>query len=236
MGYVSLSDSVANRRYNHYFAAGLGLASLALVCTTYACQADAQTSNGFRRETNADPSGASAPVPSPSSRRPSPPLAVPVVPTRASDADSPAVSTIAPSTPSSPLVPITATTAESQLMPPNRSPMPWILLGIGGAGLAVGAFTGVLAMSSHATLAERCPAAYCPPAERDDLASYHTLGAISTTGFIVGGVSMVASVVWFLTQTKSEHTATRGIHRTEPEDEATRPMIFPSALGILGRF
>jgi hypothetical protein len=66
----------------------------------------------------------------------------------------------------------------------------------------VGGASGLAAMDKHSTLAESCPAGYCPPPQRSDLDNYHALGAVSTAGFIVGGAGVIASVILFLAQPK----------------------------------
>jgi hypothetical protein len=58
----------------------------------------------------------------------------------------------------------------------------------GGAGLAVGALTGVLAMGKHSTLSTDAKNGVVPASDADTLNSYHSLGTISTIGFIGGAV------------------------------------------------
>jgi hypothetical protein len=96
-----------------------------------------------------------------------------------------------------------------------------------------------MAMNKHSTLSETCPATYCPPTARGDLDSYHTLGALSTAGFTVGGAALLASVVLFLAQAKVDRTpthATRSALPSEPTTIGERSMIFPGTLGIIGHF
>jgi hypothetical protein len=76
-------------------------------------------------------------------------------------------------------------------------------IGVGAAGLVVGAITGGLAMGKHSALVDACPNAACPPAEQDNLDSYRTLGLVSTIGFIAGGVLAAAGVVVVLTAPSS---------------------------------
>jgi hypothetical protein len=71
----------------------------------------------------------------------------------------------------------------------------FIAIGVGGAGLIVGAVTGGLAMGKHSKLEDNCPGGQCPPDQQDNLDSFHTLGTVSTVGFIAGGVLAAAGIV-----------------------------------------
>jgi hypothetical protein len=86
------------------------------------------------------------------------------------------------------------------------SVLPWVAFGVGGAGLVVGAITGALALGKHSTLANECSNGTCGPNASSDLSSYHTMGALSTVGFIVAGVGAAAGVVLLITAPKSQPT------------------------------
>jgi hypothetical protein len=75
----------------------------------------------------------------------------------------------------------------------------FIGIGVGAAGLVVGAITGGLAVGKHSSLTDACPNGQCPASEQGDLDSYHTLGLVSTIGFIAGGVLAAAGLVVVLT-------------------------------------
>jgi hypothetical protein len=81
----------------------------------------------------------------------------------------------------------------------------FVALGVGGVGLIEGIITGVLAMGKHSTLAKECtgPGGTCPNTDSSDLSSYHTMGALSDVGFIVGGVGLAGGLVLVLTAPKS---------------------------------
>jgi hypothetical protein len=74
----------------------------------------------------------------------------------------------------------------------------FVALGVGGAGLVLGAVTGGLAIGKHGDLATSCKNG-CPTDKLDELSSYHTLGTLSTVGFIVGGAGAVAGTILLLT-------------------------------------
>ena len=71
----------------------------------------------------------------------------------------------------------------------------FVAIGVGAAGLIVGGVTGGLAMGKHSELEDNCPNGACPPDQQDNLDSFHTLGTVSTIGFIAGGVIAAAGIV-----------------------------------------
>jgi hypothetical protein len=116
-------------------------------------------------------------------------------------------------TPAPPPVPVSATAMASADTGATGQPskarkiLPWIAFGVGGAGLIVGGVTGVLAIGKHSTLSGNCPSGMCGADQQSDLDGYHTLGTISTVGFIVAGVGGAAGAVLLLTQPKSDSAA-----------------------------
>jgi len=75
----------------------------------------------------------------------------------------------------------------------------WTAIGIGGAGLALGAVMGGLAMAKHGDLSDACgDGGQCPADQQDSLDSYRTFGLVSTVGFIAGGVLAASGVVLLL--------------------------------------
>jgi hypothetical protein len=111
----------------------------------------------------------------------------------------------------------------------HTSILPWVAFGIGGAGLILGAITGGLALGDHSTLSGECPGGSCPSNDskaQSDLSSYHTMGAVSTVGFIVAGVGAATGVVLLLTAPKSQPTTGFQI----------APTIGLGSLGAVGSF
>ncbi|MCA9618777.1 MAG: hypothetical protein KC731_07140 [Myxococcales bacterium] len=85
---------------------------------------------------------------------------------------------------------------------PDESPSlvgPAVLLGVGGAGLLVGAITGLLALGAEATLEENCPdRTRCPLENQRFEDRARTLGNASTATFIIGGAAASAGLVWLV--------------------------------------
>jgi hypothetical protein len=106
-------------------------------------------------------------------------------------------------------------------------------MGAGVVGLGVGAVTGILAIGKHSTLSTECTGGSsgtaCSPSSQSDLDSYHSLGMISTIGFIAGGVLAAGGLVVFLTapHASSAGPAT-GIRLT--------PFVGPGSVGAVGTF
>jgi hypothetical protein len=112
--------------------------------------------------------------------------------------------------------------------PSLRRPLGIAALGVGAAGLGVGVVTGILAIGKHGDLTAACTLAggRCPPAQKDAIAAYTTMGSVSTAGFIAGGALAAAGVILILTAP-----------RAEPPGRAwVSPMIGPGWAGAQGAF
>jgi hypothetical protein len=83
----------------------------------------------------------------------------------------------------------------------TRKTLGFVALGVGGAGLIVGGVSGILALGKHSRLKDACPNAQCDANEQATLDSFHAFGAISTGGFIVGGVGVTLGAVLLLMRT-----------------------------------
>lgn len=131
--------------------------------------------------------------------------------------------------------------------PPTQSPssgggsiLPWVAFGVGGAGLIVGGVTGVMAISKHSDLSGQCSGGTCPPSQSSNLDSYHTLGVVSTVGFIVAGVGAATGVTLLLLQPKgasdsAASASSRGAPAPLGELRVT-PYLGIGSVGAIGTF
>jgi hypothetical protein len=115
----------------------------------------------------------------------------------------------------------------------KASILPYVAFGVGGAGLALGIITGAMAAGKHSTLVSECTGGFCPTGSsaaavqaQSDLSSYHSLGAVSTVGFIVAGVGAAAGVVLLITAPKSAPATGLSIS----------PVIGLGSVGAIGSF
>jgi hypothetical protein len=102
------------------------------------------------------------------------------------------------------------------------------VMGVGAAGLILGAVTGSMALGKHGALAEACtlPGGRCPASAKGDLDAYNTFGLVSTTGFVAGGAAAAAGLVLLLTAPKAK----------PPAAGVLAPVIGAGYLGVAGRF
>jgi len=128
-----------------------------------------------------------------------------------------------------PVGPAPGTAAAADMSAPQpsstRKILPWIGFGVGAAGLVLGGVTGIVAISEHSTLSGECKGG-CGPNQQNDLSGYHTMGTLSTVGFIIAGVGAAAGVVLLVTEPKSAPTT--GLQVT--------PVIGLGSLGATGTF
>ena len=92
--------------------------------------------------------------------------------------------------------------------PKWRKPTMIATFGVGGAGLVLGGVTGVMVLKAHSELSEACPNGCCGPAQEHKLDRYHTLGLVSTIGFVVAGAGGALGTVLLLTEPKQEPAPT----------------------------
>jgi hypothetical protein len=107
-----------------------------------------------------------------------------------------------------------------------------VALGVGGAGIVFGAITGIVALGKHSDVSDKCGgnADACDPSKvsQSDIDSYHTMGTLSTVGFIVGGVGLAAGAVLLLTAPKSP--------KSEAQTGYITPYVGLGAVGARGTF
>jgi hypothetical protein len=124
--------------------------------------------------------------------------------------------------------------------PPVEPPLPqgtsglkiggFVSLGVGAAGLVLAGVTGGMALSKHSALVEKCPDGRCYSSQqsalKSDVDSYHTLGAVSTAGFVIAGAGVATGVVLLIAAPKS----------APQKDAAVMPLVGPGFVGARGRF
>jgi hypothetical protein len=95
--------------------------------------------------------------------------------------------------------------------PPKPEPKPsnglaYAAIGLGGAGLAVGAVTGIVALGKRSDLKNKyyCAGSHCDPAAQPTIDAYHRYGIVSGVGFGVGLVSSVIGVWMLVSHSGSE--------------------------------
>jgi hypothetical protein len=102
----------------------------------------------------------------------------------------------------------------------------WVGVVAGGVGLATGAIAGILAIGKHSTLANECSNPSNCNAQ-SDISSYHTLGTLSTVGFIAGGVLAGAGLVLVFTSPSSPPSSGAA---------TVRPYVGLGSIGAVGAF
>jgi hypothetical protein len=118
----------------------------------------------------------------------------------------------------------------------TRSPIPmWTAFGVGAAGFTFGTITGIIALSKHSSLADKCPNDECRAAnatERaaliDERSSYRTAGTLSGIGFGVGLAGAATGVVLLLTNPKRSEASSASVTLV--------PVVGPDTIGVTGRF
>lgn len=89
----------------------------------------------------------------------------------------------------------------------------WVALGAGGAGLAVGAITGILAAGKKSTLKESgaCIDDRCATSQTDTVNSLNSMRSISGVAFIAGGVLAGTGIVLLLSSGSSGSSPTQAV-------------------------
>ncbi len=117
------------------------------------------------------------------------------------DPNAPPLVEPAPATPAS-LPPVPGGLPPPPPPPPahaSRAPA-YVTLGVGAAGVVLGAITGAVALGDKSSLSNACgPSKVCGPSEESALSSAKTMATVSTVAFIVGGVGLAAGGTLFFT-------------------------------------
>ena len=106
----------------------------------------------------------------------------------------------------------------------------YVLLGVGGVGIAVGAVTGSMALGKKNGL--DCPENRCSGAEADELDSANTLALVSTIGFGVGLTAGAFGVVLLVTSGGSKEAP----RAATLSGVVVRPYVGPKSVGVTGTF
>jgi hypothetical protein len=134
-----------------------------------------------------------------------------------------------------PAPPMPATPALAEAAPSATPGTAWpaagyTALGIGGAGIVVGAVAGGMFLAKRAELVTNCPDSHCSPGEERAVADYRRLGAISTVGFVVGAVGVTTGAVLLLSAPRTSRDAGRG------PAVAWAAYLQPGGAGVRGAF
>lgn len=105
----------------------------------------------------------------------------------------------------------------------------WIGLGVGAAGLAVGAVTGVMALGKAGDVTDACQGLSCPPSARTDVEDGRTMANVSTIGLAAGVAGLGAAAVGYFFLSPS--SASKGARAAGP-----RVAVTPAWAGIHGEF
>lgn len=85
-----------------------------------------------------------------------------------------------------------------------------VAFGVGGAGLVVGAITGIMFLGRMSDLNDRCPNDQCAPEDQPEIDSAGTLGNVSTIGFGVAIVGAAVGAILLATRDTSSATVSVG--------------------------
>jgi hypothetical protein len=142
----------------------------------------------------------------------------------------PPVAPVTPATTPPPMAPLRDSfPASGQDTGSGKRTVGWVLLGIGGVGVGVGAVTGLLASNKKTDLEKVChpDVSHCPESARTEVDEYNTQRTVSTIGFIAGGVGLAGGALLLLTAPSARGNE-RAAHVT--------PWVGVGSLGMRGRF
>lgn len=135
--------------------------------------------------------------------------------------------------------------APKEAPPPTPLPAPepeptrdltltYVAFGVGGAALATGIVTGILALGTRSDILSSCPDLKCSPRTsdqkrrlEDDAKRYRTLGTISGIGFGLGVAGAAAGVALLLTGDSASDQGSTA---------AVAPYLSPDSFGVQGSF
>lgn len=115
----------------------------------------------------------------------------------------------------------TTESPQAPLAPPKTEPEkksslipPLVAFGVGAVGLGVGAIFGAMALGEKGQLDDLCPTkSTCQASATDSIDAGKTYGTVSTIGFVVGGVGVVAGAVMLATGWPKVSSGSAAAHR-----------------------
>ncbi len=109
---------------------------------------------------------------------------------------------------------------------PNRT-LSYVLWGVGGAGIALGATTSILFLNTRSQLQDACASGRCPATEGDRVDRYNLYGTLSAIGWGVGlAAAGAGTALFFATQTAE----------APPQGAFISPYLGVGSVGAYGRF
>jgi len=106
-------------------------------------------------------------------------------------------------------------------------------LAVGGLGIIAGSAFGVTATNKRNDLDNQCPDKQCPTSAQSDLDAMNSSATISTVGFVVGGVGIVAGTGLLILAGSGKHE--RSVARRESRVRVT-PVIGLGGVRLEGSF
>ncbi|HET9929968.1 MAG TPA: tetratricopeptide repeat protein [Polyangiaceae bacterium] len=161
------------------------------------------------------------------STQPTPAAAAPIAATAVSSSPLPAPPAIVPpQTQTQTQTPAPGALAGSAARRPGagQRTVGWVSVGLGAAGIGLGAVTGVLLAGKYSDLTSKCELRVCPAERKSDVESYDRLRTLSSVGFIAGGALTALGVTLLLTAPKSGGTT--GIELVVSARDATLLGVF----------
>ena len=103
-------------------------------------------------------------------------------------------------------------------------------VGVGGAGLLVGAITGGVALSTRSSLdAAGCSGGHCPASQQSAVDRYNTLRMVSGPGLIVGGLLAAGGVTLVVVSGRASDAG-------KTSGAGWGPFVGPGSAGVAGVF
>lgn len=124
---------------------------------------------------------------------------------------------------------------------PTDRTLDYVLLSAGGAGIVLGAVTGILALQVRKDLNDTCPTGTCFPGDgteysdyRQKVNRYRGLGTASGVSFAAGAAAAVTGAALFLFTGKSEKSPPS---ETPANESSLMPSVLgPTSFGLSGTF